>query len=91
MLASTLRSFSTRPLGACTCRRAAFSSSSISLAPPFVYTALPERALLAIGGVDSVKFLQGLVSNDVRRLEGAQGEAERLLYAGVLKADVSFA
>ena len=31
---------------------------------------LPDRRVLAISGVDRVKFLQGLMTNDIRRLGG---------------------
>ena len=58
---------------------------------------MPSRAVLPIAGADSVKFLQGLVSNDVKRLGqpkdpvAAHNDAEvvRMQFAAVLKADVS--
>ncbi|GAA5983346.1 hypothetical protein JCM10908_000249 [Rhodotorula pacifica] len=80
------------PLPRCTCSfRRPFASSSRSLAPPFVYTALPSRALLAVQGQDATGFLQGLVSNDVRRLaprgDEDNPEKQRILYANILKAD----
>ncbi|SGY23447.1 BQ5605_C019g08939 [Microbotryum silenes-dioicae] len=53
-------------------------------APPYVYTSLPTRSLLRIGGEDVDKFLQGLITNDVARLRSRPTHA---LYAGVLKAD----
>lgn len=80
----------------CTCPvvpRRSFASSSRSFAPPFVYTTLPSRALLAVQGPDAPNFLQGLVSNDVRRLAPRGDEdnpdKQRILYANILKADVS--
>ncbi|GAA6052906.1 hypothetical protein JCM3770_004402 [Rhodotorula araucariae] len=84
--ASTLRACS------CSCpARRSLSSSSRSLAPPYVWAPLPARALLRVAGPDSVKFLQGLVSNDVRRLaQPAELDAvdkHRVLYANILKAD----
>lgn len=82
----------------CTCpvvRLRSFASSSRSSAPPFVYTTLPSRALLAVQGPDAPNFLQGLVSNDVRRLAPRGDEdnpdKQRILYANILKADVSSA
>lgn len=41
--------------------------------------ALPDRSVVAIGGADRVKFLQGLTTNDIRRLA-----PDRALYAGFL-------
>ncbi|CEQ40910.1 SPOSA6832_02582, partial [Sporobolomyces salmonicolor] len=75
----------------CSCSRRAFSLSSRSDAPPFLYTPLPERALLSVSGTDSTKFLQGLVSNDVRQLaqSGEDDEGKPpLQYAAILKADL---
>ncbi len=40
---------------------------------------LPDRSVVAIGGTDRVKFLQGLMTNDIRRLA-----PDRALYAGFL-------
>ncbi|WKA28523.1 CAF17-like 4Fe-4S cluster assembly/insertion protein YgfZ [Bradyrhizobium roseum] len=40
---------------------------------------LPDRRVVAIGGADRVKFLQGLMTNDIRRLA-----ADRALYGGFL-------
>ena len=40
---------------------------------------LPDRSVMAIGGADRVKFLQGLMTNDIRRLA-----PDRALYAGFL-------
>lgn len=40
---------------------------------------LPDRRVIAIGGVDRVKFLQGLVTNDIRRLA-----PDRACYTGLL-------
>lgn len=77
---------SLRVLGPCTCRQL---SSSTSLFAPFRLTALPDRALLSIAGNDAPKFLQGLISNDILHLGLPDTPTERLLYAGVLKADVS--
>lgn len=67
-----------------------FSASSTDLAP-YQYTALPNRALLAITNKDSPKFLQGLITNDVNRIANPKEgqEPAKLLYAGMLKADVS--
>ncbi|BGP16547.1 hypothetical protein JCM10213_000541 [Rhodosporidiobolus nylandii] len=83
-----LRALRSRP---CTCSlaRRAFSLSSRPQAPPYLYTALPERALLSVQGADAQKFLQGLISNDVRRLaqSGDEEDKQRVLYANILKAD----
>lgn len=71
----------------CTCSYSIkpFSTSSSSLAA-YNYTSLKStRSILNINGVDSVKFLQGLISNDVKRISST---GERLLYAAMLKADV---
>jgi folate-binding protein YgfZ len=40
---------------------------------------LPDRSVVAIAGADRVKFLQGLMTNDIRRLA-----PDRALYAGFL-------
>jgi folate-binding protein YgfZ len=40
---------------------------------------LRDRSVIAIGGADRIKFLQGLVTNDIRRLAG-----DHALYAGFL-------
>lgn len=40
---------------------------------------LPDRSVVAIGGADRAKFLQGLMTNDIRRLA-----PDRALYAGFL-------
>lgn len=49
------------------------------------YTALPDRALLAVAGEETVSFLQGLVSNDVAKLkEGA------MMYAALLSPQGKF-
>lgn len=69
----------------CTCR--VFSTSSYAAAP-FAYTSLPARSLLALSGPDATKFLQGLLTNDVRRIGTAGSSGERGLYAALLKADV---
>lgn len=79
----------------CTCSFSrSFSLSARPLAPPYLYTQLPTRAVLAVSGQDSQKFLQGLVSNDVRRLaqkgEEDDPDKQRVLYANILKADVRF-
>lgn len=42
-----------------------------------------------MSGKDAVKLLQGLISNDVSKLGNVGSSAERLLYAAMLKADVS--
>ncbi|GAA5962511.1 hypothetical protein JCM8115_002104 [Rhodotorula mucilaginosa] len=91
----TLRRSSAARPRCCTCpavvRLRSFASSSRSSAPPFVYTTLPSRALLAVQGPDAPNFLQGLVSNDVRRLaprgDEDNPEKQRILYANILKAD----
>ncbi|ORY81734.1 hypothetical protein BCR35DRAFT_303859, partial [Leucosporidium creatinivorum] len=73
----------------CTCSstspllRRQLSTSPRSFAP-FLFTSLPSRAVIPIQGKDATKLLQGLVSNDVARLE--KGET-RALYAAMLKAD----
>ena len=93
----TLRRSSAARPRCCTCpavvRLRSFASSARSSAPPFVYTTLPSRALLAVQGPDAPNFLQGLVSNDVRRLaprgDEDNPEKQRILYANILKADVS--
>lgn len=41
--------------------------------------ALPDRQVIAVSGTDRIKFLQGLVTNDVRRLA-----ADTACYTGVL-------
>ncbi|TNY24759.1 glycine cleavage T-protein [Rhodotorula diobovata] len=88
-----------RPLvmAACTCSplpRRHLSSSARSLAPPYVVTRLPSRALLSVTGHDSPKLLQGLVSNDVRRLaqprhapDAPPHDKQPVVYANILKAD----
>jgi len=75
--------------------RRPLSTSSRLLAPPYVVTSLPSRALLSVTGTDSPKLLQGLVSNDVRRVaqpgeDAADGHKDKLrvVYANMLKADV---
>ena len=40
---------------------------------------LPDRSVVAIGGTDRIKYLQGLSTNDIRRLA-----PDRALYAGFL-------
>ena len=45
------------------------------------FVMLEDRGVLAIGGADRVSFLQGLVSNDVARVNG-----ERAIYAALLTA-----
>ncbi len=40
---------------------------------------LPSRAVLKIGGADAGKFLQGLITNDIGKAEGAHG-----IHAGLL-------
>ncbi|GAA5964528.1 hypothetical protein JCM21900_000630 [Sporobolomyces salmonicolor] len=90
MLRSTGKRAASLARCTCSCSRRAFSLSSRSDAPPFLYTPLPERALLSVSGADSTKFLQGLVSNDVRRLaqtgEDDEGKPP-IQYAAILKAD----
>ncbi|GAA6063580.1 hypothetical protein JCM10212_000184 [Sporobolomyces blumeae] len=70
----------------------AFSSCVAQRVPPrpFLFTPLPTRALLAVSGPDSPKFLQGLVSNDVRKVHQATDERndrDRVIYAALLQAD----
>ncbi|GAA5880256.1 hypothetical protein JCM16303_003869 [Sporobolomyces ruberrimus] len=65
---------------------------SYSTAPtaPFLYSPLSStRSLLSIQGKDSTKLLQGLVSNDVRKLKQPQDsrEGDSILYAALLQAD----
>ncbi|GAA5833892.1 hypothetical protein JCM9279_001652 [Rhodotorula babjevae] len=68
--------------------RRLLSTSSRLLAPPYVVTSLPSRALLSVSGTDSPKLLQGLVSNDVRRVAQPGDEGKlRVVYANMLKAD----
>src|SRR4051812_32282982 len=43
------------------------------------FTALPDRAVLAVSGEDRLAFLQGLVSNDVARVG-----ADRAVWAALL-------
>jgi folate-binding Fe-S cluster repair protein YgfZ len=43
------------------------------------FVALADRGVLAVSGPDRVEFLQGLVSNDMRRVSG-----ERAVYAALL-------
>ncbi|GAA5843400.1 hypothetical protein JCM11251_002469 [Rhodosporidiobolus azoricus] len=78
-------------LRTCTCPVSprSFSRFSPAEAPPYLYSPLPSRALLEVQGPDSVKFLQGLISNDVRRLAqpGNEDDKQRVLYAGLFKAD----
>jgi tRNA-modifying protein YgfZ len=40
---------------------------------------LPSRAVLAIGGADAAKFLQGLITNDIGKVQGLQA-----VHAGLL-------
>ena len=40
---------------------------------------LPSRAALAIGGADAAKFLQGLITNDIDKVQGS-----RAIHAGLL-------
>jgi len=49
------------------------------------YFSLAHRALLTISGADRKTFLQGLISNDVLRLDGQSG-----VYAGFLTAQGKF-
>ncbi|KPV74820.1 uncharacterized protein RHOBADRAFT_53757 [Rhodotorula graminis WP1] len=74
-------------------RHRPLSTTSRLLAPPYVVTSLPSRALLSIHGPDSTKLLQGLVSNDVRRVAQLADDdhhhldKRRVVYANMLKAD----
>lgn len=70
----------------CTCRT---FSTCTTLGAPYAYTTLPTRSLLTLSGPDTTKFLQGLLTNDVRRLGTVGSSGERGLYAALLKADVS--
>lgn len=56
-------------------------SFAISAPPQPVYSRLEGRAVLRISGKDRVEFLQGLVSNDVRKATG-----DRAIYAAFLTA-----
>jgi len=49
------------------------------------YSLLPDRGLLAISGDDAIDFLQGLVSNDVRKLSTGH-----LVYAALLSPQGKF-
>lgn len=49
------------------------------------FTALPHRALVAVGGDDRIAFLQGMVSNDM-----AQVEAGRAIWAAFLTPQGKF-
>ncbi len=40
---------------------------------------LPSRAILAIGGADASKFLQGLITNDIGKVQGSQAVHTGLL------------
>ena len=46
---------------------------------PLKVAVLPDRSVVAIGGADRVKFLQGMMTNDIRRLA-----PDRALYGGFL-------
>lgn len=73
-----------------------FSTSRTSLVAPFLYSPLnDQRSLLSIQGKDTTKLLQGLVSNDVKKVqqstecsEAKEGQVP-LIYMGLLQADVS--
>ncbi|GAA6028340.1 hypothetical protein JCM8097_006985 [Rhodosporidiobolus ruineniae] len=69
--------------------RRLFSLSSSVSAPPYLYSPLPDRALLSVAGKDAQKLLQGLVSNDVRKVAqpGDEEGKQRVIYANILKAD----
>ncbi len=49
------------------------------------FTALPHRALVAVGGEDRAAFLQGMISNDMRHVE-----AGRAMWAAFLTAQGKF-
>ena len=49
------------------------------------FTALPHRAVIAVGGADRFSFLQGLISNDMRRVESG-----RAMWAAFLTAQGKF-
>lgn len=49
------------------------------------FTALPHRALVAIGGDDRAGFLQGMISNDMRHVEAGQA-----MWAAFLTAQGKF-
>ncbi|GAA5838985.1 hypothetical protein JCM5353_006830 [Sporobolomyces roseus] len=71
-----------------------FSTSRTSLVAPFLYSPLnDQRSLLSIQGKDTTKLLQGLVSNDVKKVqqstecsEAKEGQVP-LIYMGLLQAD----
>ena len=39
-------------------------------------TLLPHRALVAVGGDDRIAFLQGMISNDMTRVEGGEADGQ---------------
>jgi len=45
------------------------------------YSLLPHRSVIAIGGPDRAEFLQGLISNDINKVDGT-----RAIYSGFLTA-----
>ena len=49
------------------------------------FAALPHRAVITVGGADRFSFLQGLISNDMRRVE-----AGRAMWAAFLTAQGKF-
>jgi folate-binding protein YgfZ len=49
------------------------------------FTALPHRALVAVGGDDRAAFLQGMISNDMRHVEAGQA-----MWAAFLTAQGKF-
>jgi folate-binding Fe-S cluster repair protein YgfZ len=66
-------------------RHSRFSSTTATESGSgYYFTKLTNRSLLGLTGKDSVKFLQGLISNDLTKLDN-------LIYAGLLKADVNLA
>lgn len=50
-----------------------------------LFTALPHRALVAVGGDDRAAFLQGMISNDMRHVEAGQA-----MWAAFLTAQGKF-
>jgi folate-binding protein YgfZ len=52
---------------------------------PLLYAALPHRGVLQVDGEDALTFLQGLISNDVRRVA-----PDRALWAAFLTAQGKF-
>ncbi|KAJ9474224.1 putative transferase CAF17, mitochondrial [Pseudozyma hubeiensis] len=74
-------------------RRCNFSSTSVSLSASstdatssaWKIAKVPHRGVLEVSGRDTVKLIQGLVSNDVKALESSKtNSAPTLIYAGFM-------